>query len=229
MSYHQQTNYHPFVVTQHAPEPYIRPGSTIMPTALMLQPEPTTDNKVIAPAEVEKRAPGIPYSASPQYPVIPSTVDIDGLGRLTPGALYSTPAAALPTAQAILSQSYTGPGGGADAGAPPRWHNFAIVPRRPEYSGRPSLPMLAFSVDGRAGVPLRALRDLTVDDIDGAGDKVWDALGWKKTSFSIDVRAFNSLDSPCARANGPVVVAGSAENGRANAVRATGGQAIHAP
>lgn len=229
MSYHQQTNYHPFVVTQHAPEPYIRPGSTIMPTALMLQPEPTTDNKVIAPAEVEKRAPGIPYSASLQYPVIPSTVDIDGLGRLTPGALYSTPAAALPTAQAILSQSYTGPGGGADAGAPPRWHNFAIVPRRPEYSGRPSLPMLAFSVDGRAGVPLRALRDLTVDDIDGAGDKVWDALGWKKTSFSIDVRAFNSLDSPCARANGPVVVAGSAENGRANAVRATGGQAIHAP
>ncbi len=230
-SYQQHSGYPLQVSVQRDPEPRTR-SAHIMPTTLMLHPAAlqVTETNVIAPTEVDKRTPVVPRSASPKYPVIPTTVDIDGLGRLTPGALYSIPDAALPTAQAILNQTYTVPaGGGAYAGAGPRWYSFAIVPRRPEYSGGPSLPMLAFSVDGLAGVPLRALRDLTADDIDGAGDKVWDSLGWKKTSLSIDVRGFNSLKFLYARANGPVIVAGRAEDGRPAVVRDVGGQAVHAP
>ena len=229
-SYHQYSNYQPSEVVQHDTEPHPR-AAYIMPTTLVLHPAAlqVTETNVIAPTEVDKRAPVVPRNASPKYTVIPTTVDIDGLGRLTPGALYSIPAAALPTAQAILNQTYTVPAGEVYAEAGPRWYSFAIVPRRPEYSGRPSLPMLAFSVDGLPGVPLRALRDLTADDIDGAEDKVWDALGWKKTSLSIDVRGFNSLQFLYARANGPAIVAGRAEDGRADVVRDGGGEAVHAP
>ena len=192
-SYHQYSNYQPSEVVQHDTEPHPR-AAYIMPTTLVLHPAAlqVTETNVIAPTEVDKRAPVVPRNASPKYTVIPTTVDIDGLGRLTPGALYSIPAAALPTAQAILNQTYRVPAAaGAYAEAGPRWYSFAIVPRRPEYSGRPSLPMLAFSVDGLPGVPLRALRDLTADDIDGAGVPVF---------FGVDARLGDEREDRRARA-----------------------------
>ena len=65
-SYHQHSNYQPSKVVQHDTKPHPR-AAYIMPTTLVLHPAAlqVTETNVIAPTEVDKRAPVVPRSASP--------------------------------------------------------------------------------------------------------------------------------------------------------------------
>ena len=60
------------------------------------------------------------------------------------------------------------------------------LPRRPEWSGKPSVPSILFSVKGKPGPYLRDICRGRVE-IDGAYDTVFSHFGFKQTNIRIDV------------------------------------------
>lgn len=101
-------------------------------------------------------------------------------GILAPNSTHRLSCDVLPTPQSILDGTYY------QALNQPHDQDVVIyLPRRPEWSGKPSVPSILFSVKGKPGPYLRDICRGRVE-IDGAYDAVFSHYGFKKTNIRID-------------------------------------------
>lgn len=101
-------------------------------------------------------------------------------GLLAPNTTHRLSCDVLPTPQSILDGTYHK--------ALDQLHDQDVVvylPRRPEWSGKPSVPSILFSVKGKPGPYLRDICRGRVE-IDGAYDAVFSHYGFKQTNIRID-------------------------------------------
>ncbi|CAA7260972.1 unnamed protein product [Cyclocybe aegerita] len=120
------------------------------------------------------------------------------VGNFTPGMQHQLSSNPLPTPQSILDGTFEA----AVAYADTNRDVVTYVPRRPEYSGEPSLPSIIFSVHGRPGPFIGDIIDGKVV-LDGAYDLVFRDKLWKQTSLTVDWPGVTSSSGyiPCFRDN----------------------------
>ncbi|KAJ3495211.1 hypothetical protein NLJ89_g10664 [Agrocybe chaxingu] len=147
-----------------------------------------------------------PYQNYHHYPVAQQpysqerrgSASLAVVGKLTPGMQHQLSSNPLPTPQSILDGTFEA----AVAYADTNRDVVTYVPRRPEYSGEPSLPSIIFSVHGRPGPSIGDIIDDKVM-LDGPYDLVFRDKLWKQTSLTVDWPGVTSSSGyiPCFRDN----------------------------
>ncbi|KIM49788.1 hypothetical protein M413DRAFT_438920 [Hebeloma cylindrosporum] len=108
-------------------------------------------------------------------------VRLQDVGSLEPGTQHQLSQDPVPTPQSILDGSYSA----ALAFSEANRDVVTYIPRAPEYCGKPTLPSIIFTVNGRPGPYLKDVIKGRVM-LDGAYDTVFREFSWKQTSLTID-------------------------------------------